>query len=60
MGRRVSPRDRPGMARSVVEIAVATLDEVLDGQQESSAVLLAMTPWRRYCRRLVRNVLAEF
>jgi hypothetical protein len=45
--------------RSVAEIAAATLDEVLDSHEESAAVLLSVTPWRRRCRRLVRHVLAD-
>jgi hypothetical protein len=43
----------------VAEIAAATLDDVLDSQEESAALLLSMTPWRRHCRRLVRHVLAD-
>jgi hypothetical protein len=40
-------------------MAALTLEEVLDSQEESAAVLLTLTPWRRHCRRLVRHVLAD-
>jgi hypothetical protein len=58
MGQVVRSKGRRGVVRSVAEIAAATLDEVPDGQEQAAAVKLSATPWRRHCRRLVRNVLA--
>lgn len=52
-------RTHRGLARSVVEIAAVTLDEVLDIGEEASPVLLGVAPWRRYSRRIVRHVLKE-
>jgi hypothetical protein len=48
-----------GVVRSVVEIAALTLDELLDSGEDASSVLLAVAPWRRRCRRLIRHVLME-
>lgn len=59
MGQANRWKSRRGIVRSVAELAAATLDEVLDAQEEGAAVLLTTTPWRRHCRRLVRHVLAD-
>jgi len=55
MGQASRSKGRTRIVRSVAEMAAATLEEVLDAQEEGAAVLL---PWRRHCRRLVRHVLA--
>lgn len=59
MGQVDRSKGRRGIVRSVAGIAAATLEEVLDSQEESANVLLSTTPWRRHCRRLVSQVLAD-
>jgi len=44
--------------RALVEIAAAGIDEAFDAWDERPESTLAVAPWRRGCRQLLRRVMA--